>query len=502
MAILGLDMNATCVRAVHGPAEDYALIMPLDPPGQALPMVLSLEKPVPEVGRAGQSLLRADPHLTCHDFLTHLGTTAAASKRWHFGRNHLDGAQALAIVWHRLSLACARSDAVAVALPSYLSQAQADLIRTLAIKQRIPLAGSVSSLLAAALTGYAEEIWSGSTIVIDIDDHALSIGLVVAMEDHARLVDIRHHPHLGLKVWLDRLINALADSCVLQSRRDPREVPLAEQAIFEQLESLLDAGLHGRMIQLGIQAEDWYENLLVRPEQTIGFCGHLARQVVSAVEEFWPKGPNEAPSTILLTSQVGRLPGLVTRLRCLLDELAPEPEPAEAHQHLLTEEDFGEGLYQNSSGRASGVAILAPEAAARGAHAIGAAWHRDRSPGATLAQVAPLPPTRPVQAGPARLHFQGQDYLLSDPATVLGSQIGCHLLFDNQRFPIVAPRHCEILFDQRDYLLHNRSRAGTLVNDAAVAGSTTLHPGDWIRLGPDGPLVRFLGHTGGKNMTA
>jgi hypothetical protein len=495
-------MNATCVRAVHGASEDYPLVMPLDPPGQALPMVLSLAKPTPEVGHAGLGLLRTDSHLTCSDFLAHLGTQFAVPKRWHAGRHDLDGSQALAVVWQKLSLACARSDAVVLALPSYLAHAQAELVRALAVKQRIPLVGSLSSLLAAALAGYAEETWSGSVLAIDIDDHALSVGLVRAADEQARLVDVRHYPNLGLKVWQDRLINALADSCVLQCRRDPREVPLAEQAIFEQLEPLLDAGLHGRMIQLGIQAENWYENLLVRPEQTAGFCGHLARQVIGALEDLWPQGPAEAPTTILLTSQVGRLPGLAARLRSLLDELIHDTSQVDAHQHLLTEEDFGEGLYQNSSGSHSGVAILAPEALARAAHGIGAIWRRGKNRGEPLAQAAPVPTIRPVQAGPARLHFQGQDFLLSDPTFVLGSQIGCHLLFDNQRFPIVAPRHCEILFDQRDYSLHNRSRAGTLVNDAAVADSTTLHPGDWIRLGPEGPLVRFLGHTGGKNMTA
>ena len=58
------------------------------------------------------------------------------------------------------------------------------------------------------------------------------------------------------------------------------------------------------------------------------------------------------------------------------------------------------------------------------------------------------------------------------------------------------------MFDHRTYLLFNRSRDGTLVNDALVVGSAVLQPGDWIRLGPEGPLVRFLGHAEGRNMTA
>jgi hypothetical protein len=42
-------------------------------------------------------------------------------------------------------------------------------------------------------------------------------------------------------------------------------------------------------------------------------------------------------------------------------------------------------------------------------------------------------------------------------------------------------------------MLLDRSRDGTLVNDCLISGSIVLHPGDWIRLGRDGPALRFLG---------
>ena len=95
--------------------------------------------------------------------------------------------------------------------------------------------------------------------------------------------------------------------------------------------------------------------------------------------------------------------------------------------------------------------------------------------------------------GPARLHFRGKDYLLTGLVFTLGRQLGCDLMFDGALHPDVAPRHCEIVFDHRTYLLKDRSRTGTLVNDRPVHQQLQLHPGDWIRLGPDGPLVRFLG---------
>jgi hypothetical protein len=502
MTLLGLDLNATSVRAVHGPTGDYPLGLPLDPPGEVLPMVLSLEKHAPEVGRAGLRLLRNQPHLTCSNFLAHLGTDGAHTKRWKAGRHHLDSSQALAVVWQRLGLACASSSGVVLSLPAYLSRSQSHLIHALAGKHRVPVLGSLPSLLATALAGYAEQAWDSCVLVLDIDDHALSIGLVRAALGQAHLLETRHFPSLGLKVWQDRLINALADSCVLQSRRDPRDVPYAEQALFEQLDALLDASLHGRMIQLGVQATQWYQNLVVHPEQTNGFCAQLARQVAREVELFFQApAAEEIPASVLLTAQAGRLPGLARLLQSSMEEIAQEATAPALKPCTTLLEDFGEGLIQDSNPIVS-VALMASDAPARAAHGIGPFFQRGDVPYGHLELVAPLPLPQPVEAGPPRLHFQGQDFFLTDPSFTLGSQVGCHLIFDALRFPVVAPRHCEILFDHRTYLLHNRSHEGTLVNDNPVAGSTILHAGDWIRLGPDGPQVRFLGHAGGRHLTA
>lgn len=499
--LVGLDLNATCARAVHGPVGAYPLALPLEPPSQDLPMILSLETPMPEVGRAGLRLSRGQPHLTCHNFLPHLGQSGAV-RRWRAGRHHLDSSQALALVWRRLLRTCTGMSGAVLSLPPYLSRSQANLVCTLGTNQRAPLLGSLPSLLAAALAGYAEQHWLGSVLVIDIDDHALSLGLVQARDQHAHLQEVRHYPDLGLKVWHDRLINALADCCVLQSRRDPRDVPGAEQALFEQLDALLNAALQGHTIQLGIQATHWYQNLLVHPEQTNAFCGQLVRQtlrMVDAVCQALP--PDELPGSLLLTSPVGRLPGLAPHLRSYMEEVIREPQWLASRPRGVPE-DFGDGLLQDSVGQLVSVSILGADAPARAAHGIGAFLQRGDLPPGHLDMAAPLPLPQPVEAGPPRLHFQGQDFFLTEPNFVLGSQLGCHLLFDVGRFPVVAPRHCEILFDYRTYLLFNRSRDGTMLNDAPVAGSAVLHPGDWIRLGPDGPLVRFLGHAGERPLTA
>jgi predicted component of type VI protein secretion system len=64
--------------------------------------------------------------------------------------------------------------------------------------------------------------------------------------------------------------------------------------------------------------------------------------------------------------------------------------------------------------------------------------------------------------------------------------------------PQVAERHCEIVWDRLGFQLVNHSGQETLVNDTPVIGSVLLRAGDRIRLGEQGPLLRFLGQGRGR----
>ena len=77
----------------------------------------------------------------------------------------------------------------------------------------------------------------------------------------------------------------------------------------------------------------------------------------------------------------------------------------------------------------------------------------------------------------------------------LGGRLDSDLVFDSRMYPTVSSRHCEIIGDRFGHLLRDRSRHGTLLNDIPVNGQTSLHAGDSIRLGPNGPVLRFLGQS-------
>jgi pSer/pThr/pTyr-binding forkhead associated (FHA) protein len=140
------------------------------------------------------------------------------------------------------------------------------------------------------------------------------------------------------------------------------------------------------------------------------------------------------------------------------------------------------------------VKVQGGEALARAACLLASLWQDGDLAGGHL-EVAPLLPPQPVDSGPARLHFRGQDFILPADSFILGHHLGCDLVLDSDRYPAVSSRHCEILYDRRAYLLRDRSHYGTWVNDHPVKQQVSLRPGDWICLGPatDGPALRFLG---------
>src|SRR5260370_38869308 len=96
--LIGLDLNTTRARAVHGPAQALPRLLPLAGTADDLPMVLSLQGRQAEVGQAGAALCRLLPHLACLDFLAHV----AEPRAWMAGRLRLDALKRRIHVFARL----------------------------------------------------------------------------------------------------------------------------------------------------------------------------------------------------------------------------------------------------------------------------------------------------------------------------------------------------------------------------------------------------------------
>jgi hypothetical protein len=494
MSLIGLDLNATRARAVGGPRPQSAAALRLDGEHFDLPLALSLEARHPVVGRAGATLCRRLPHLACLDFLPHLG----AGRTWKAGRHSLDADRALGLVFEDLRRNLSGASGVALALPAYLSEPQLQLLRLLAEKARWRLVGSVPTPVAATLAALARPEsagLSGLVLVGDVDGYALTWSLLEVGEGQVRLVQGHAAPHLARGVWLRRLLDGAAQRCVRVCRRDPRQSAEAEQSLYDQLGGLLEAGPVGPL-DLCVRIGDWYQHLMFHPEELAAFVVPLLQQALVELDFLLAAAGTATLSALVLTPAAGRLPGLAPALEGHLDRLvlaAPASDPGAGGDGS----DYGEGLLEEER-RTPGLHVLGPEAIARVAHDLAVRIHAGDLPGGHLDTVplAAASADAGRDAGPARLNFRGRDHLLSGPLFTLGRDPACDLVFESERYPTVSARHCEIVFDRRAYMLCDRSRHGTLLNDHPVRQSAALHSGDWIRLGPMGPILRFLGRPG------
>jgi hypothetical protein len=277
-------------------------------------------------------------------------------------------------------------------VPGYFNPGQAETLRKLGEKARLPALGSLSTILAAALAGHAEHFWQRSVLVIDADDHALTLGWVKGLADRAHLIESRSFTQLGVQAWKERLIDALADRFIRAHRRDPRDVPSAEQSIFDQLDALALAALQHRPMQLGVKGAQWFSHLLVQPAQTVHFCRELAQQAAQEAGQLltcWPA--SELPPAILLTHQASRLPGLIDALQPLLAERVSSSRETILPPTKVTgleEDDFGADLLRAETPR--NVMVLPPEAPARSAHALARLFRNGTLPAGHLETIVPL----------------------------------------------------------------------------------------------------------------
>jgi hypothetical protein len=396
----------------------------------------------------------------------------------------------LGLVFEHLRPMLSGHQGVALALPAYLSTPQLELITATAARSKLPVLGLVPTPLAAALIACAEQPWSGAAIVADIDDHALTWSVVQIDGTHARLIATEAFPLLGMRAWRERLLDVLADRCVRQSRRDPRDSGDAEQSLYDQIDPILDICRHGQMAEAAVQTTQWYQNLIVQPGELASACISLTRQTVDAMSAVQAATlPPGGASAVLLTDAVARLPGLAAAIESVATPSHQTPNEAD--------EDFAAGLLDAMHGQRASLYLLAPDAPARAAHALAVRWQRRELPAGRLDHVPLLPPPSP-DSGPPRLHFRGQEFVLATQVFSLGRHPDCDLVFDSDLYPTVSARHCDIVQDRHGCQVRDRSRHGTLLNDRPVVNQSSLHPGDTIRLGPNGPVLRFLGQSPGQ----
>lgn len=491
MAVTGVDLNATRIRAVNGPSGAFPLGVRLEEQSRDLFLALNLAEKKIRVGRIGLSQCRQQPQFAVVDFLPSLGST----RKWTGGRHNLDAAGALAICLDRLQLAIGKSDGVVITVPTSVGDRAFAQIEMIGRKARLPVLGTLPTPLAAVHWAYQRHPWEGVALVGDVDGGCFSWSAVSTDGGQARLLEKQVFPRLGRNAWLMRLLDGVANRCIRLSRRDPRQIPLAEQALFDQLLAVIDNPPGDRLVEFNLRSAQWAQHLVYQMAELEVLCTPLVEEIILRMKQCLAQLPPQAPGQIvLLTASARALPGLQGAV-----EQAFRNDPLVIQR--VENQDFGESLLQDGWLQPGDLAVLDPDAVAIAAHEIACAIERKELAGGHQEVVRLIGPVqtgseaRSQDTGPARIQFGGRDLLLGVDLFTLGWDSNCSLVLDAELFPQVGRHHCDIVLDQRHYLLRDHSRQGTLVNDRPVQQTMPLNSGDWIRLGPGGPVVRFVGQT-------
>jgi hypothetical protein len=373
-AALGVDLNATRARAAHGRAGRNKMF-PLADPLTDLLLGISLDKRAPEVGPAAAAISRKLPHAICTGYLPMLGQT----QEWKSGRHAMTADTALALALERLRTATNGHDGIGLTLPAYLNLQQVGKLAGLADKAKLKVRGTSTvplSLAAERATHYmngpqdesADNTRSSrsfnptTVLIVDADEHALMASVVRISEEEVRSLGSATFPRLGVRLWRERLLDALADRCVRLCRRDPRDSADAEQMLFDQIEEGIDRARTGQRVSLSVRATHWYQDLVVTTADLNAFCVHVCRSAADEIRHLvGGLSDAEPPRAAWLTHDAGRLPGLAA------------------------------ALHQNTAERTN-VRILHPEAAAAAVANLIDRWAVGELPRTHLDTAIPLPP--------------------------------------------------------------------------------------------------------------
>jgi hypothetical protein len=222
------------------------------------------------------------------------------------------------------------------------------------------LKGTVTAVLAAACASQAEQSWSGTALLGDDDEPALSWSVLKTTADQVQVLETQSTPSLNLPEWKNCLLNAVADCCIHQSRRDPRDSASAEQLLYDQLDDVFETTCHEQMIEVVIRTSQWCQNLILQPEQVRLYCQPMADLAAEALRPALEAAKPAPFGRVLLSAAANVLPGLLPMLQDLVGTRLP-------------------------------MVTLSAEVAACGAHQLAVLSHRGELPRDHHDRVVPLP---------------------------------------------------------------------------------------------------------------
>lgn len=463
MAFLGLELSDAGILVAGG---RLARLLEVDGQRQESPGFSLPEKKRLLVGHAAAGKARLFPRQAINSFWDQLNTDPLEQKAGH-AQNHAEIACAhLSHIWENIKM---HGDEMIVAVPEHYGREQLGLILGMAQELSIPVKGFVSLPIAASCNPYPDAM----LIHLDIHLHRFEIvylhqGENLTPENSATVQEISLE-QLS-RIWVE----SIAEEFVRTTRFDPLHEAATEQEIYNRLPAALEIFKnHSSFIFEISQGKHSYRITLLRDllkQKSGAVYDDICRFIVKMRDELSKEGVLTA---LQLTHRIASLPGLKDKLSEIDNCEIMELEAGAGAQGALS---FWSGLANQDSVHNASFFTSRP-------------WQQtepDIQP--------PIPYKASDKIVPTHVLYRDVAYRISERPLFIGSD---HYTAGKgipvqARSSDVSKKHCSVQRDTDRIVLTDYSDQGTFVDDHPIDGSTTLNPGQTVRLGRSGETLRLI----------
>lgn len=447
MATLAADINDAGITVLSSTEIVYR------EPGFAL-----LEEDRLTTGMDAFKVARIKPRRIHDHYWSRLTVDALPDNRFrHLSAADLASRQ-LEQLWQKSS---AKGDALAIAVPAYMSNENLALFLGICNELGIPVAGLVDAAVAATRREYR----NASLVHVDVSLHSALLTRI-AQGGHAQVEKTAVIEDSGLVSLYDAWIRSLAEAFVQQSRFDPLHTAETEQLLLDRIPGWLNEAASGGLVSLTLEYQGISHDAEVEAIDLISTAAPAYQRIVSQLRALFRA--DELPA-IQLTDRAARLPGLADMLKARVGGEVYLLENAATAQGVLARC----GDMQAGQGQVSLVRQLP--------------W--DRAP-------IELEARQIVSDGgrPTHVLFENRAYPIEEAPLNLGSQAaaGERGIELRQEMPGVSRKHCTVQRENGQCVVQDHSRYGTFLNGHKLDGSAVLQVGDLIRLGTPGYELRLI----------
>ena len=407
-------------------------------------------------GREAWASASLKPRRIQNNYWARLSTEPLSDRRFQ----HLTAAdlvsEQLETLWKRVAKP---GDKLALAVPAYMGSDKLGLLLGIAMDLEIPVVGMVDAAVAATRRAYANAV----PVHVDLSLHSAMLTRLL-QDGQSQLERTAVIDESGMLDLYDIWLRVIAETFVQQSRFDPLHTAETEQALQDSMLDWLAAAATQKTVPMQIEYRGIDHRAEIESLELVSAAAPVYQSIVSNLRALYRAG--ETPA-LQLSDRAARMPGLADTLRARVG---------------------GE------------VFILEPGATARGlAHRC--PGHR---PGQAIALVRHLPWDQSrvsVEIADDGAGAQPTHVLHDDTATPVGNDVlvlgtqsaeGERWLDLGQDMPGISRRHCEIVSENGQCIVTDRSRYGTFLNGHRIDGSAALQSGDILRVGTPGVELRMI----------